>query len=114
MYFKRSEFKCRCLECGGDTVDFELMDVLNELREYFNTPVFITSGFRCNDRNILVGGSPNSQHLTGKAADIVVQGITPEKIYRYLDQKYPDKYGMGNAKTFTHIDVRDNKARWAY
>lgn len=35
-------------------------------------PITINSGYRCKALNALVGGSPNSYHIQGKAADIAV------------------------------------------
>ena len=109
--FKRSEFACKD-GCGSDTVDAELLHVLHELRHLYNTPVRITSGHRCARQNADVGGAGGSQHLQGKAADIKVDGVEPQDVYEYLCQRYPDKYGIGNYKRWTHIDVRSNKARW--
>jgi zinc D-Ala-D-Ala carboxypeptidase len=34
-------------------------------------PILITSGYRCSRLNALVGGSPNSAHMTGNAADFI-------------------------------------------
>lgn len=34
-------------------------------------PILISSGFRCSKLNESVGGSPNSAHLTGLAADFI-------------------------------------------
>lgn len=34
-------------------------------------PIIITSGYRCKELNELVGGSENSQHMRGQAADIL-------------------------------------------
>src|SRR5260221_14663561 len=34
-------------------------------------PVAITSGFRCQRLNTLLGGSPNSAHMTGNAVDFI-------------------------------------------
>jgi hypothetical protein len=47
-----------------------------------------------------------------RAADIVVRGKTPREVYEYLDERYPNKYGIGSYETFTHIDTRVKKARW--
>ena len=45
--------------------------VLDPLRERYGKPIRVTSGYRCPKLNTLVGGSPNSQHMRGEAADIV-------------------------------------------
>ena len=45
-------------------------DVLDPLRELYGRPIRVTSGYRCPKLNRLVGGSPNSQHMRGEAADI--------------------------------------------
>ena len=111
QYFKRSEFACRC-GCGASTVDAELLQVITDIREYFGLPVTINSGHRCAKHNASVGGKANSVHLTGKAADIRVKGKDAGAIASYLEHKYQDKYGIGRYATFTHIDVRDGKARW--
>lgn len=111
-HFSRKEFECKGGECEFSTVDAELILVLESVRARFNVPVFITSGVRCPDYNKKVGGSPNSMHLQGKAADIVVKGVDPQEVYDYLDRSYPDRYGIGNYDDFTHVDVRGNKARF--
>lgn len=45
-------------------------NVLEPLREYFNCPIIIGSGYRSPALNKAVGGVKNSQHMTGQAADI--------------------------------------------
>ena len=45
-------------------------EVLEPLREQFQTPLVITSGYRSPLVNKLVGGVANSQHQKGEAADI--------------------------------------------
>ena len=51
----------------------ELVDnVLDPLREAWGGPITVSSGYRCNELNILVGGATNSHHKYGMAADITV------------------------------------------
>ena len=45
-------------------------NVLEPLREYFNCPIIIGSGYRSPALNKAVGGVANSQHMTGEACDI--------------------------------------------
>lgn len=46
--------------------------VLESIREKIGCPLFISSGFRSEKLNALVGGSKTSQHLLGQAADIQI------------------------------------------
>ena len=45
-------------------------NVLQPLRDYVGEPITISSGYRCAMVNNYVGGSKNSQHKFGEAADI--------------------------------------------
>ena len=47
-------------------------NVLDPLREWYGKPIRVTSGFRCKALNKAVGGVPNSEHMSGYAADIDV------------------------------------------
>ena len=110
-HFNRSEFACKC-GCGFDTVDAELIEVLEEIRGIYQRPVVINSGSRCYEYNKSVGGGKNSQHLLGRAADIDISGTSPLDVQSYIDGVYPDSYGLGRYSNFTHIDTRNKKARW--
>jgi uncharacterized protein YcbK (DUF882 family) len=112
-HFSRSEFACQC-GCGFDTVDHELINVLEDVRELYG-PVNINSGSRCVKHNKAVGGSDKSQHLYGKAADIVTTESAIIVVANYLEKTYPDKYGIGRYTNPSriHIDVRPDKARWS-
>lgn len=57
--------------------------VLEPLRQRFG-PVRILSGYRSPALNTLVGGSPNSQHMCGEAADIEIVGVANDVIIRWL------------------------------
>lgn len=50
--------------------------VLQPCREIVRVPMMVTSGWRCKALNEAVGGSDNSYHLHGLAADIVSRGKT--------------------------------------
>lgn len=107
----RWEFACRC-GCGFNTVDVELVDVLQDVCNNFECRVFISSGCRCLDHNEEIGGTDASQHTRARAADCSFSGVSSSKIYEYLDDKYSDSLGLGLYSTFTHIDTRTGKARW--
>lgn len=44
-------------------------NLLDPIRERFAVPMTITSGYRCERLNKLVGGVDNSQHMKGEAVD---------------------------------------------
>lgn len=110
-YFDRDEFSCKC-SCGFATVDVELLEVLTDVREFFDAPIVITSGCRCYEHNISVGGSKNSKHVQGIASDFYVKGIHEDTVADYLETKYNNKYGIGRYDGRTHIDTRSTPARW--
>lgn len=45
-------------------------NILEPLRHKWGQAIVITSGFRCEKLNRILGGAKNSQHCTGEAADI--------------------------------------------
>lgn len=70
---------------------FELDNLLNlifyclqPIRDKINKPMIITSGFRCPEVNMLVGGKSNSQHKKGQAADFIIKGMTPAQIIKQI------------------------------
>lgn len=110
-HFVRDEFACKC-GCGFDVVDADLLEILEEIRVRFNKPVVINSAARCPAHNKAVGGSPTSQHLLGKAADIVIDGEQPGYVGSFVDAVRKDCFGVGVYETFTHVDSRTGKGRW--
>jgi len=64
--------------------------VLEPLRIHVREPVIISSGYRCPELNRLVGGVPNSQHLTGEAADIYLSDTRKlRKWYNWMKKHVP-------------------------
>lgn len=47
-------------------------EVLEPLRSFVGKPIIISSGYRCNQLNVKVGGAYASQHTLGEAADILL------------------------------------------
>ncbi len=108
--FNLIEFQCRC--CGQVKLSPELLDKLQALRTKINKPLVITSGFRCKDHNIFVGGAQRSQHLEGTAADVILASTeldadTLADLAIGLDFR-----GIGLYNSFVHLDVREVPAFW--
>lgn len=135
----RREFICEC-GCGFDTVDAELLSVLQGTCDYFalayDVParIIITGGNRCHAHNTnqrtlweLSGGNEGSKtakhslHVFGRAADFKIevlidgswQPVHPDAVADYLEATFPGKYGIGRYHGRTHVDTRTNDpARW--
>lgn len=122
-YFTRDEFRCPCGKCGGFPVEpnERLVRALVTIREHFNVPITIIplppanphaggSGIRCQTYNDSLSGSvPNSRHVQGKAADIIVRGFSGESVKAFCDSlvksgtlRYCYVIGGGNS---VHVDV---------
>ena len=90
-------------------------NVLDPLRSMIGRPIIITSGYRNQQLNELVGGSKTSQHLSGKAADIHVQGYTPQQmdmVYRTIQMYYDfDQLIFYPSKNIIHISWNGDKNR---
>ena len=78
--------------------------VLEPLRQHFGTPVVISSGYRCPELNKAVGGVPNSQHLKGEAADIVLPKLA-DAFYWLIDNTPFDQLGFESKGTTKWIHV---------
>jgi hypothetical protein len=68
--------------------NFKLLakNIFQPIREYFNIPINISSGYRSAALNKVIGGSKTSQHCTGEAIDIDMDGtsITNAAIFNYI------------------------------
>ena len=88
----------------------ELLEVLDDLREFYGKPIRITSGFRCAELNRLVGGSPTSAHVIGYAADLQpIQGSFEE--FKALVIDWLDKSGV---KFDQCIIERSKSTQWVH
>lgn len=89
-------------------MDVGFLMALDILRSQWNTPIKITSGFRCAKHNADVGGEPDSMHLKGRAADIAMDDANE----RYAFVKLAINlgfYGIGIMATAVHLDNRTKR-----
>lgn len=61
-----------------------MVNVLQPVREHYNSPVIINSGFRNVKLNKLVKGANNSQHTKGQAVDFTVKNQSIENIIKFI------------------------------
>lgn len=94
-----------------DNLESLVNNVLDPIRELVAVPVIITSGYRCERLNKLVGGVPNSQHRTGHAADFYVKGFSRndmKKLFIQLREKIEfDQLILYVNRGFIHVSYVD-------
>lgn len=124
--FKINEFECKgnLKDCqckiSADVKNnlIKLADQLQILRDKVGKPIKINSAFRCEAWNEKCGGAKHSQHKFGKAADIVIDGMTPNEVHELVCEMVElgqiNFGGIGKYNTFTHVDIRDYSAHWDY
>lgn len=109
-HFKQSEFACKC-GCGFNSINLNLVKILDEIREYFGQPMTVTSGCRCATHNTKVGGVSNSRHVSGKASDIKVANVDKARLLAKCKEYVASgraRYtytNNTNMKNVVHIDI---------
>lgn len=84
-------------------------NVLQPLRDAWEKPLFINSGYRCLELNKKVGGVPTSQHVLGQAADV---GCSDPLALARLAKKMKLPYDqMGVYPTFVHFSYSEDRNR---
>lgn len=84
-------------------------NVLQPLRDAWEKPLFINSGYRCLELNKKVGGVPTSQHVLGQAADV---GCSDPLALARLAKKMRLPFDqMGVYPTFVHFSYSDDRNR---
>ena len=79
--------------------------VFQPIREHFGVPIILSSGYRSKELNTAVGGALSSQHCTGEAIDIDMDGTTvtnkqifPTVIIKVCKQGSPTPIGGSNTR----------------
>lgn len=114
-YFRRDEFRCKCQGkyCTGFPAEpkAQLLRLADQVREHFGSPVYVSSGVRCPTHNANVGGKYNSRHLSGKAMDFRVSGISGAALLAYVQTLPGVRYAYqiqnadGTLTDYVHMDV---------
>jgi len=119
--FSKSEFDCKSGADMPQEVFNNIQKLANQLqiiRNRVNVPIKINSAYRSPEHNAKIGGVKTSQHLLGKAADIVIEGYTPDETADLIEELISSgdilQGGLGRYDSFTHYDIRKSKARWNY
>lgn len=115
--FSHEEFFCHCGKCNNNAppatfgnIEKLVKTILQPLRDMIGEPIIITSGIRCKKQNAEVGGAKNSQHLQGKAADIIVKTYSPKQLAKKIESLPVG--GIGLYPGFVHVDIGPKGRRW--
>lgn len=109
-------------------IDIRLINIIQALRNKLDCYVLVESCYRGEKYNRDVGGSPDSQHLLGKACDLKCKRydgtyISPIHVAYALEEilaGFGIQGGLGtymkgyipNSTGFNHVDTRAERARW--
>lgn len=70
-------------------------------------PVQVLSGYRSPALNKMVGGSRTSAHMQGRAADIIVSGVTPLEVARRIEASELAYDQLIYERTWVHLGIAD-------
>jgi len=110
--FSAFEFRCRCGVCehwDGTTIDIDLVQRLQIIRDKLKETMPIWSGCRCKDHNKAVGGRERSQHLYCRAADIGIGISKPKARILIVSHALALGLSVGLNNSFLHLDSRPSK-----
>jgi zinc D-Ala-D-Ala carboxypeptidase len=93
-------------------------NIFQPIREHFGKPIIISSGYRSAELNKAIGGSLSSQHCSGEAIDIDMDGtdITNKQIFDYIkdnltfDQMIAEFPKQGNPD-WVHVSFAANRSQ---
>jgi hypothetical protein len=93
-------------------------NIFQPIREHFGKPILISSGYRSAELNKAIGGSLSSQHCSGEAIDIDMDGtdITNAQIFNYIkdnlnfDQMIWE-FGTDTNPDWVHVSFASNRSQ---
>jgi len=111
-------------------------NILQPVRNHFDKPLIITSGFRSPELCVKIGSTTTSQHTKGQAADFEINGIANKDLSDWIHQNLdydqlilefwnPDEPNSGwvhcsyknqieNRKQYLRAYKENNKTVYAY
>ena len=69
-----------------DNLKLTAEKIFQPIRDHFKKPIYVSSMYRCERLNNLVGGTSHSKHITGQAIDIDNDGtsVSNKDIFNYI------------------------------
>lgn len=97
------EIRCRCSheDCTYTMISDRILRTFSIVRKIWSSPIIVTSAYRCQRHNKLVGGYPDSYHKRGMAIDIFPNNGDIEGLYA-LCQKFFDFVKIYPDEGFIH------------
>jgi hypothetical protein len=86
--------------------------IFEPIRSHFNVPIHISSGYRSKELNTAIGGSLTSQHCSGEAIDIDMDGsangVTNKMVFEYIKDNLEFdqmiwEFGNSEAPDWVHV-----------
>lgn len=92
---------------------------LQKIRDHVGKPVRVSSGYRSFRHNVEVyrrlGKEPTrSQHISGRASDVWVEGMTGLEIAKAAVDACGPGVAVGLGLHYAHVDVRGASTTWKY
>ena len=87
-------------------------NIFEPIRKHFGVPIHISSGYRSKELNTLIGGSLTSQHCSGEAIDIDMDGsangVTNKMVFDFIKDNLNfdqliSEFGTKDAPDWVHV-----------
>jgi len=118
-YFSKAELRCRC-GCDEALMDEKFMMRLDALRYRYNSPITLSSAYRCPKHNNAVSSTGLAgPHTTGKAVDMSVSGREAHKILELMYELNFQGVGVSqkgaHKSRFIHADdITEGNRPWVW
>lgn len=121
--FTQQELQCSC--CGKCVMHPQMVSILQQMRDAYGRPIFISSGYRCTSHPVESMKEKPGEHTHGMAVDIICNGKEALELLNLAHQYGVRRIGVnqkGRASgRFIHIGIADRylpefpgNAIWTY
>ena len=92
--------------------------IFQPIREHFGVPIYVSSGYRSNDLNEAIGGSPRSFHSHGMALDLDQdgrnKGVSNSDVFYFIKDNLPFteliwEFGDENNPNWVHVAIASGR-----